>query len=95
MTMAIVGLPAGLAVTAKVLDDMKKAELFDFWELRGREIILYWRGMAPRERKTLTIDVIARIPGLTRGPASRAYLYYSPESKTWNRPLAVEIRTAK
>ena len=63
MSMAIVGLPAGLEAPTKVLDDLKKAEAVDFWELRGRDLVLYWRDLAPRESKQVQIDLLARVPG--------------------------------
>ncbi len=92
MTVAIVGLPAGLEAPTEVLDDLKKAGRFDLYERRGREIILYWRGLAPRESRSFGIDTVARIPGTTEGPASRAWLYYTPQSKRWTEPLRVEVR---
>src|SRR5262249_10305172 len=49
ITMAVVGLPAGLDVSVKVLDAMKGAGDFDLWERNGRDLILYWRQMAPRQ----------------------------------------------
>ncbi|MDA1265620.1 MAG: hypothetical protein O2816_11125, partial [Planctomycetota bacterium] len=91
MTLAMLGLPAGLEVSHEVLDALKEAERFDIWELRGREIILYWRDLAPGETREVTIDLIGRIPGTTTGPASRAYLYYTPDAKTWSTPLEVEV----
>ncbi len=91
MTIAIVGLPAGLDVAPSILDDLKDAGRFDSWELNGREVVLYWRGLAPRDVKTLSIDAVARIPGTTTGPASRAYLYYTPDQKRWAAPVTVEV----
>jgi len=95
MTMAIVGLPAGLHVAKDVLDDLKKAEQFDFYELRGREVILYWRGMTKGQRRQVVLDLTARIPGTTTGPASRAYLYYTPDQKRWAQPLKVTVRPGR
>src|SRR5690606_12404525 len=43
MTLAIVGLPAGLEADPKILDDLKAARRFDLWEQDGRDVILYWR----------------------------------------------------
>ncbi|MBX7102565.1 MAG: hypothetical protein K1X57_00685 [Gemmataceae bacterium] len=99
MTVAIIGLPAGLSLP----DDFKQlrdlSRLVDgkpgpiaFWELRGRELVLYWRDFAPDAKVDLNIDVIARVPGRYRGPASRAYLYYDPEAKCWTAPLAASIK---
>jgi hypothetical protein len=98
MTVAIVGLPAGLKLPddfkqlrdlAKVVDG--KPGTIGYWELRGRELVLYWRDLAPNAKVDLHLDVIANIPGQYRGPASRAYLYYDPEAKCWAAPLSASI----
>lgn len=99
MTVAIIGLPAGL----KLPDDFKQlrdlARVRDgkpgpiaFFELRGRELILYWRDLAPDAKIDLALDVIAHVPGRYRGPASRAYLYYDPEAKHWVVPMSAAVR---
>jgi hypothetical protein len=62
-----------------------------FFELRGRELVLYWRDVKPDAKVNLTIDLIAEIPGEFRGPASRAYLYYNADHKHWIEPLAITI----
>lgn len=91
MTLAVIGLPAGLEVPTKVLEDLLEAERFDLWELREREVVLYWRDLAPRETCEVTLDLVARIPGTTTGPASRAYLYYTPQAKRWSEPLTIAV----
>jgi hypothetical protein len=91
MTLAIVGLPAGLELPTRVLEDLQRADTFAFWELRGRELALYWRDLAPGARRRFTLDAIARIPGRSTGPASRAYLYYTPQQRRWAAPLQVEV----
>ncbi|QDV05110.1 A-macroglobulin complement component [Planctomycetes bacterium Poly30] len=92
MTMAIVGLPASLECATKVLDDLAAAGRFDLWERRGREVILYWRDLAPNAVQEVHLDLVATIPGRTTGPASRAYLYYTPGETRWAEPLAIEVR---
>src|SRR5439155_26530826 len=42
MTVAILGLPAGLEPRTKQLDDLKKSGAIDYYETRPREIICYW-----------------------------------------------------
>ncbi|MBL9076981.1 MAG: hypothetical protein JNL08_05730 [Planctomycetes bacterium] len=91
MTLAIIGLPAGLELPTRVLEDLQRAEAFAFWELRGRDLVLYWRDLEPGAERRLALDAIARIPGRSTGPASRAYLYYTAEQKRWAAPLAVEV----
>jgi hypothetical protein len=91
MTLATIGLPAGLEIVTSVLDDRRKAGAYDLWELRGRELSLYWRGLAPAAERRFALDLVARIPGTSTGPASRAYLYYTPQQKRWAAPLAIEV----
>jgi hypothetical protein len=99
MAVAIVGLPAGLIVP----EDLKqlkeyckvpgegKRPLLGAFEIKGRELVLYWRDMAKDQQIELPIDLVARVPGIYRGPASRAYLYYNADKKHWIEPLAVTI----
>jgi hypothetical protein len=92
---AIVGLPAGLELPTKVLEDLQAAERFAFWELTGRELVLYWRKLDPGQRCELTLDLTARVPGTSTGPASRTYLYYTPDQKRWAEPLTIEVTAAR
>ena len=91
MTVAILGLPAGLQPRAEQLEELKKAGTIDYYETRAREVICYWRGLAPNRQVDLKLDLVAEWPGKYTGPASRAYLYYTAEQKQWINPLAVEI----
>src|SRR5439155_14483063 len=54
MALAIVGLPAGLSLPedlkqlkehARLRNDGQQRGLIDYFETRGREVILYWRGL--------------------------------------------------
>lgn len=91
MTMVIVGLPAGLELPTRVLEDLQKAQQFAFWELRGRELALYWRDLEPEGKRTLSLDLVGRVPGRSAGPASRGYLYYTPQQKRWAAPLGIDV----
>ncbi|MFY9341704.1 MAG: MG2 domain-containing protein, partial [Planctomycetota bacterium] len=88
---AIVGLPAGCEIPTRVLEDLQKAEAFASWELKGREVVLYWRSLAAGAEQRLTLDLVARIPGTSTGPASRAWPYYTPAQKRWAAPVAITI----
>jgi hypothetical protein len=101
MTVAIIGLPAGLTLPedmkqlkdhARLREDGAKPGLISAWETRGRELILYWRDLAPKQKIDVPIDLIARVPGDYTGPASRAYLYYNADRKDWIKPLRVAVR---
>jgi hypothetical protein len=99
MATAILGLPGGMIVP----EDMKQLKeytrapedgtrpLVSAFEIRGRELVLYWRDLAPDQTIQVPLDLIARIPGEYSGPASRGYLYYNADHKHWVEPLRVKI----
>jgi hypothetical protein len=99
MAVAIVGIPGGL-ILPEDLKQLKeyarppakgKRPLLSYFEVRGRELVLYWRDLAPAEKIDVPIDLVCRVPGKYSGPASRAYLYYNADRKHWVEPLAVTI----
>ena len=91
MTVAILGLPAGLQPRPDQLDELKKAGTIDYYETRAREVILYWRDLEPKQEIPVRLDLVAEWPGKYTAPASRAYLYYTPEQKQWVEPLRIAI----
>jgi hypothetical protein len=93
--MILVGLPAGLHIDTKILDDLKKAETIAAWEMTDRTIVLYLRGLEANESRDIVIDLVGRIPGTTKGPASRAYLYYAAREKKWTAPIEVTVTPAR
>lgn len=102
MTVAILGIPAGL----KLPDDLRQLREMSrirpdgtpgpigAFEIRGRELVLYWRDLAPDAKIDLAIDLRGHVPGEYTGPASRAYLYYNSDAKHWTTPLKAVIRAA-
>ena len=89
---AIIGLPGGLEVRHDQLKELVKSGRIAAYEVIGREVVLYWRAMSPKQTVELPISLTAAIPGTYTGPASRAYLYYTDEHKHWTDPLKVAIR---
>ena len=92
MTVAIIGLPGGLEARSEEMDELQQAGKFDHYEIRNREIVFYWRTIAPNAKHQVDFHVTAAIPGKYTGPASRAYLYYTAEQKDWVTPLKIEIQ---
>jgi uncharacterized protein YfaS (alpha-2-macroglobulin family) len=100
MAVAIIGLPGGLGLP----EDMKQLKdyirvpedgsrpLLSAFEVRGRELVLYWRDLAPDQKIEVPVDLICRVPGDYSGPASRAYLYYNADHKHWVAPLKASIK---
>ncbi|MBC7816230.1 MAG: hypothetical protein IAG10_04960, partial [Planctomycetaceae bacterium] len=91
MTVAVLGFPAGLEPRAEELNELRDAGAFDYYELRPREVLFYWRTIHPQAEHHLAITLTATIPGEYTAPASRTYLYYTAEQKHWTEPLRVRI----
>jgi hypothetical protein len=91
---AIIGLPGGLEPRHDQLKELVKKGKIDAYEVRGREVVLYWRTLDAEAKVDIPLSLIAAVPGTYTGPASRTYLYYTDENKQWVDGLAVEI-TAK
>jgi hypothetical protein len=104
MAVAVIGVPAGLALPADFKQLKQHAQLrnngterglISFFEKRStspRELVLYWRDLAPNQKIEVPIDLICEVPGEYRGPASRAYLYYNADVKHWVEPLQMTIK---
>ena len=83
MSMAVIGIPAGLSAQAWQLKELKEKQIVDFYEIQGNAVICYFRQMKPGEVKTIQLDLKAEFPGEFDSPASSAYLYYTNEFKNW------------
>jgi len=88
---AIVGIPGGLEVRHDQLKELVKSGRIDAYEVIGREVVLYWRYIKPNDKFDLPLSLVAAVPGVYTGPASRAYLYYTDEFKNWAPGLKVSI----
>jgi hypothetical protein len=88
---AIVGIPGGLEVRHEQLKELVKSGRIDAYEVMGREVVLYWRSLKANDKFDLPLSLVAAIPGSYSGPASRAYLYYTDEYKSWAPELKVNI----
>jgi hypothetical protein len=88
---AIIGIPGGLEVRHDQLKELVKADKIAAYEVKGREVILYWRALSAGEKVELPLSLTAAIPGHYTAPASRAYLYYTDEFKQWADPMEVTV----
>ena len=64
----------------------------DFYEIAGSEVVFYYRQMKPGETRAIRLDLKAELAGTFTAPASRTYLYYTNEHKTWAGTGAVTIK---
>lgn len=88
---AIIGVPGGMEVRHDQLKEMVKKRKIAAYEVQGREVVLYWRGIAGNAAIEVPISLIAAVPGTYTAPASRAYLFYTDEHKRWTDGAKVEI----
>ncbi|MCP3099781.1 MG2 domain-containing protein [Myxococcus sp. K15C18031901] len=88
---AIFGVPGGMEVRHDQLKELVQRQVVDAYEVIGRDVVLYWRGMEPRKRIDVPLSLVAAVPGTYTGPASRAYLYYTDEHKVWTEGVKVSI----
>jgi uncharacterized protein YfaS (alpha-2-macroglobulin family) len=88
---AILGIPGGLEVRHDQLKELVKAERIAAYEVRGREVVLYWRELKAEQQVEVPLSLVAAIPGTYTAPASRAYLYYTDEYKTWAAPMIATV----
>ena len=83
MTVAVVGIPAGLSLQPWQLKELQEEEQFDFYEVIGNNLVLYYTELAPNASHTIHLDLKAEMSGVFTGAASSAYLYYTEEYKDW------------
>ena len=91
-TMVIVGIPAGFSVQPWQLKELQEKQVFDYYEIKGNNIAIYYRGMGPNSVKQINLDLKAEMPGEYDAPASVAYLYYTNEFKTWSGTDKITIK---
>lgn len=91
MTMAVLGLPAGFTAQPWQLKELQEKREVDFYEIAGSEVVFYYRQMKPGETRAIRLDLKAELAGTFTAPASRTYLYYTNEHKTWAGTGAVTI----
>jgi A-macroglobulin complement component/MG2 domain-containing protein/alpha-2-macroglobulin family protein len=91
MTLARIGIPGGLTFQTWQLKELRDKGAIDFYETRAREVILYWRALAPSANKDIALDLLATVPGSYEAPASSAYLYYTAEDKSWAPSVKVAV----
>lgn len=89
---AIIGIPAGFTAQPWQLKEMQEKGVFDYYEIKGNNIAVYYRGMGAASVKDINLDLKAEMPGEYDAPASTAYLYYTNEFKTWAAADKIIIR---
>ncbi len=91
MTVALVGIPAGLSLQPWQLKELQEKSVFDFYEIIGDKLAIYYRELEPAATRTIRLDLKAEVPGRYTSVASTAYLYYTDEIKYWTKGNTVTI----
>jgi uncharacterized protein YfaS (alpha-2-macroglobulin family) len=91
-TIAIIGIPAGFSAQPWQLKELQEKNVFDYYEIRGNNLAIYYRGLGAAAVKQVNLDLRAEIPGTYDAPASSAYLYYTNEFKSWTALEKVTVR---
>lgn len=91
MTIAKVGIPAGLTLQPWQLKELTERKQVAYYEIFDNYLVLYWMGFADYETKKISLDLKAEIPGNYTGRAGNTYLYYTPEFQYWNEGLRCTI----
>jgi hypothetical protein len=91
MTLARIGIPGGLSFQTWQLKELRDKKIIDFYETRPREVIVYFRALAPNADMQVDLDLLATVPGSYVAPASSSYLYYTDEHKSRAAPVAITV----
>ncbi len=91
MTMAMVGIPAGLSLQPWQLKELQEKKIVDYYELFDGYVVFHYEQLEPNQTKTVHLDLKADVPGTYEAPASSAFLYYTNEHKVWTMPERMVI----
>ncbi|MEM6769341.1 MAG: alpha-2-macroglobulin family protein [Bacteroidota bacterium] len=80
-----VGLPGNVSLLAKDLDPLVDQGTIDYYELDGQYLNLYFEEFAAKERRTIPLDLTARVAGTFHAPALVCYPYYQPHLRQFSR----------
>ncbi|UKB81109.1 TonB-dependent receptor plug domain-containing protein [Chryseobacterium sp. MEBOG07] len=91
MTIAKIGIPAGLTLQNALLKDMVDKKQVSYYEIFDNYLVLYWEHFDSQETKTINLDLKVEFAGTYTGKSSNVYLYYMPEAKYWNQGITTNI----
>ncbi|MGN7863187.1 TonB-dependent receptor plug domain-containing protein [Chryseobacterium sp. 22458] len=90
MTVAKIGIPAGLTLQNALLKDMVDKKQVSYYEIFDNYLVLYWEHLDAEETKVINLDLKVEFAGEYTGKSGNVYLYYMPESKYWNPGITVK-----
>jgi len=91
MVVAMIQIPSGLSVQSWQLRELSEKRYFDYYEIRGNRLYLYFRALNPKIKGFVNLDLLAEIPGKFFSTNSCCYEYYRDEYKAWSNAGSVEV----
>lgn len=91
MTIAKIGIPAGLTLQNALLKDLIDKKQVSYYEIFDNYLVLYWEHFDAEETKTINLDLKVEFAGTYTGKSSNVYLYYMPEAKHWSQGITTQI----
>ncbi|WP_126651596.1 TonB-dependent receptor plug domain-containing protein [Chryseobacterium aureum] len=91
MTIAKLGIPAGLTLQNALLKDLMYKRQVSYYEIFDNYLVLYWEHFNAEETKTIHLDLKVEFAGTYTGKSSSVYLYYMPEAQYWNQGITTII----
>lgn len=91
MTIAKIGIPAGLTLQNALLKDLIDKKQVSYYEIFDNYLVLYWEHFNAEETKTINLDLKVEFAGTYTGKSSNVYLYYMPEAQYWNQGITTII----
>ncbi len=89
--MAAIGIPSGLSLQPWQLEQLQSEKAFDYYEIIGSYLYLYYSEMDANATKNMVLDLKTEVAGQYYMPASSAYLYYDDQHKSWASPKTIQI----
>jgi len=84
-------IPAGFAVEADDLETMVASRTIAKYQLAPRSVIVYLRGLRPKQSLELRYRLRATMPVKVRVPPGVVYLYYDPDTRDESLPVSMTV----
>lgn len=65
------------------LKSIQEEGVFDYFEVRGRDLIVYWEAVPAEFERKFYVAMIPLVPGFYQTPASYVYEYYNKDNIYW------------
>jgi len=91
MVIVDLGIPPGFDVLPDAFESLKKQEVIERYSITGRQVILYFSGIAGRKPVTFTYRLRAKFPVRAKTPRSTVYKYYEPAVRDVAAPVELNV----